>query len=564
MKSKSIGPVGVLILIWTIFLAGCSTSSETNDTTITETVFPKDKVIDVSITIDEKDYQDMLDNPLEEEYKAASVRYNNEELTNVGIRTKGNSSLTSVANSESDRYSLKISFDEYISSQNLFGLTTINLNNNFSDPSFMREYLTYELMEEMGLPTPEYAFVNVYINDNLAGLYLAVEQINESFLDRNFETSYGALYKPDGEGSDLLWQGDDINEYTGLNQKSKSSSNDNILEMINELNNGSDYEKYLNVDSVLRYLAVNTATANLDSYQGNFHHNYYLYEEDGVFSMIPWDLNMSFGGFGGSKEDLVAMLIDEPTIGSVSNYPLVEKLLENETYKEKYHDYIKQIVEGYLSPERFETRVDEIAAMIDTYVEQDPTKFYTYEEFKQSFTDDVQRIPGLVSFVQDRVENLKQQLDGTLPSYVNGEGVKGSFGGPAGMQNVRNEEQSNLENGEKPDFGDGEQPNFENREKPDFGDGEHSNFENKERPDFGDEEQSNSENKERSNFGDGEQTNPGEGGRPDFNGKGPGNRNEMDAQVVENSATEAVTTGIMLVLLIGAIIFVKTYKKRRI
>lgn len=81
-------------------------------------------------------------------------------------------------------------------------------------------------------------------------------------------------------------------------------------------------------------------------------------------------------------------------MGAVSNYPLVDKLQQNDTYKERYHQYIQQIVEGYLSPERLKARAQEIADMIDTYVEQDPTKFYTYEEFKQSLTSDVKIFPA--------------------------------------------------------------------------------------------------------------------------------------------------------------------------
>ena len=68
--------------------------------------------------------------------------------------------------------------------------------------------------------------------------------------------------------------------------------------MLDAINNGGDIEKYIDVDEMLRYFAVNTALVNLDSYQGNMKHNYYLYEQNGVFSIIPWDYNMSFGGFG--------------------------------------------------------------------------------------------------------------------------------------------------------------------------------------------------------------------------------------------------------------------------
>ncbi|MEG6589478.1 CotH kinase family protein, partial [Paenibacillus barengoltzii] len=266
-----------------------------------EEVFPKDRVVDVKITIDEADFQDMLDNASAEEFKTASVDYNGHHFDNIGIRTKGNLSLRSVVQmSDSDRYSFKLSFDEYVN-QTLEGIQKINLNNNFSDATYMREFLTYELSEQMGLPTPKHSYVNVYINGELWGFYLAVEQIGDAYLERNFGNAYGALYKGEmtGSGSDLTWLGDDLSAYTGLVQKSKSSNGDILIKMLDELNNGSDYEKYINVPDALGYIALNTLTNNMDSYIGANKQNYYLYENNGIFSILPWDYNMAFGGMGG-------------------------------------------------------------------------------------------------------------------------------------------------------------------------------------------------------------------------------------------------------------------------
>ncbi len=98
------------------------------------------------------------------------------------------------------------------------------------------------------------------------------------------------------------------------------------LKMLEVLNNGGDdIEKYLDVDAALKYIAVSTALVNFDSYLGNFGHNYYLYEHNGVFTILPWDLNMSFGGFGGG-DDISRLYIDEPTQGAVADRPLVNKL----------------------------------------------------------------------------------------------------------------------------------------------------------------------------------------------------------------------------------------------
>ncbi|OAB34327.1 spore coat protein CotH [Paenibacillus macquariensis subsp. defensor] len=393
--------------------------SKANDDIATK-VFPKDKIIDVKITIDKDDFQSMMDNASAEEIKTASVDYNGMHYDNVGVRTKGNLSLRSVVSmDDSDRYSLKLSFDEYLSSQTLFGISKINLNNGYSDASYMREYLTYELAEQMGLPTPGFSFVNVYVNDKLYGFYLAVQQVDQQYLESNFGNSYGALYKGEmtGTGSDLLWIDDKVSSYTGLAQKSKTSNDDILIDMLDELNHGTDYAKYLDVEESLKYVALNVLTNNTDSYIGGNKQNYYLYEDDGVFSVLPWDYNMAFGGLGSST-----LLIDEPTQGTLAERPLVAKLLAVDEYKEMYHNIIKDATEGYLSSATFKERAEEVSAMISPHVKEDPSSFYTYEEYQSA-------VPKLISINDTQVSSIDQQLAGTIASSGDGSGSGGGKGG---------------------------------------------------------------------------------------------------------------------------------------
>ncbi|ANY68479.1 spore coat protein CotH [Paenibacillus sp. BIHB 4019] len=402
------------------------TATETNvvsggEQTLDETVFPKDKVIDVKITVDKDDFQNMLDNASAEEFKEATVDYNGQVFKNVGIRTKGNLSLSSVVNmTDSDRYSFKLSFDEYVN-QTIDGISKINLNNNFSDASYMREFLSYELAEAMGLPTPKYSYVNVYVNGELWGFYLAIEQIGDAYLERNFGNSYGALYKANGgNGSELNWL-ETMKSYTGLDLKSASSNDDILLKMLDELNNGTDYDSVLDVQEALKFIALNAVAGNMDSYLSEKKHNYYLYEDDGLFSILPWDYNMSFGGFGGT-----GVLIDEPTSGTLADRPLIAKLLAVDEYKEQYHAIIKQMIEGYLADDTLAARVKEISEMISPYVKADPSSFYSYEEYEQGITT-------VLFFASSQVESVTQQLDGTIPSSGDGSGSGSSgFGGGGG------------------------------------------------------------------------------------------------------------------------------------
>lgn len=356
-----------------------------------EKYFDRDKVMEVNIEIDESDLKDMNENAIKEEFKSAKVTVNGDTYGNVGIRTKGNSSLTSVANSDSNRYSYKINFDKYNTSQSMEGLTQLNLNNCYSDPSYMREFLTYSICEEMGLATPEFAYAKVSINGEYHGLYLAVEGLKESYLENNFGDVTGDLYKSD-EGSSLQYKGDDPESYSNLIIESDKKTADwsKVTKLLKSLDTGEDIEKYLDVDSVLKNIAINTALLNLDSYQGSFAHNYYLYEQDGVFSMLPWDFNMSFGGFSGFGGGSQSISIDEPTTGNLEDRPLISSLLKNETYKTKYHEYLEEIVTKYLDSDYLENMTTKLHDLIASYVKEDPTAFYTYEEFEKNITSSIE------------------------------------------------------------------------------------------------------------------------------------------------------------------------------
>ncbi|WP_320940159.1 CotH kinase family protein [Lysinibacillus capsici] len=432
-------------------------------------VFNSNKVTTVDIEIAEEDWADLLENASAEELKQADITVNGKKIENVAIRTKGNLSLRSVVNSDSDRYSLKIDFDYYDDTQSLYGLKKLNLNNNYSDSTLMREYISYELMEQMGLPTPAHSYMYVTVNGEERGLFLGVEAVDETFLANYYGSNDGFLFKPDGIGSDLKYISDDIEDYTGIGLKTNEGNieQSKFVEMLDAINNGGNIEKYIDVDEMLRYFAVNTALVNLDSYQGNMKHNYYLYEQNGVFSIIPWDYNMSFGGFGAgggriaggnsgnqadattNKEKPVAQnngqpdqtvdgdkqqrdggfdmgmgmsgnLLNDSAINfsvttpvsgtTLEERPLLNALLANEEYRAKYEEYLEELASTYLTEDYVQTITKKLAVLLTTYVEADPTKFSTTEQFLEA----VEGENSLPEFAKRRSESILKQLSGEL------------------------------------------------------------------------------------------------------------------------------------------------------
>lgn len=494
-KYKAVLLSGLLVVVFCVaaYCAVGRADSADSQYTYAEHIFQEDTVNEINIEIDEADWQDMLENPLEEEYHKANVTINGETVGNVAIRTKGNNSLTSVANSDSDRYSFKLDFDYYDNNGNYYGLKKLCLNNNYSDNSSMREYISYKIMGEMGLDVPECAYSHITVNDEEWGLYLAVEPVDEVFLAAHFADATGDLYKPEGVGgigADLVYNGDDISAYTGLNLKTNLNSSDGkeILALMQALEDGEGLEEVLDVEKALKYIAANVALANFDSYLGNTTHNFYLYEENGRFTIIPWDMNLAFGGFGGGEVDIY-----EPTKQSMGGFgggdkrkdtqdndavtnaaenteaqadannqpqppdnadmqgmpsmdsgekPLVTTLLENETYRSMYEGYLKEIAEKYFTQEYMTELVTKIHDLIAPYVQNDPTAFCTYEEFEQACSTDPTDQYSLVYYAVNMAESIENQLNGGEPTFNTSSMQGGGFGGG---------KQSDF-NGEMPDM----------------------------------------------------------------------------------------------------------------
>ena len=171
-------------------------------------------------------------------------------------------------------------------------------------------------------------------------------------------------------------------------------------------------------------MSVSTSLSNLDSYHGPLAHNYYIYDDDGVFSILPWDFNESFGTFAMDCNgvDVRELYIDEPVSGALSERPLIANVFAEQSNLDTYHSYLTQLINGSLSSDTFNARVNEIADLIREHVQNDPTSFYGSTYFEQNLTSTTGQFYGLTSFMQYRVANMAAQLDGTLPSAGDGSG----------------------------------------------------------------------------------------------------------------------------------------------
>ena len=458
-------------------------------------LFDQSKVHTLDIVMD--DWDEFIKSCANEEYGACAVVIDGEAYKNVAIRAKGNTSLSSVANLGSSRYSFKIEFDHYENGKSYHGLDKLCLNNLIQDNTYMKDYLAYTLMAAFGADAPLCSFVYITVNGEDWGLYLAVEGIEESFLQRNYGNQYGELYKPDslsfgggrGNGKDfsmtdfinknsedsedseetsseskntksfsknsgksrpqmpgnfnpfgtvsgsdmkgknfgkmgfgmgssdvkLQYSDDDLENYSNIFNNAKTdvtkADKKRLIASLQSLSEYSDIESVVNVDEVLRYFVVHNFLCNGDSYTGTMIHNYYLYEEDGQLSMIPWDYNLAYGTFSGNNAtSSVNDPIDSPMSNNFSDRPMMNWILQSAEYTSQYHALFSEFINQF----DFASLIESTYNMIAEYVQKDPTKFCTYEQFQSG----VEAIKG---FCELRAQSVRGQLSGSIPSTAEGQ-----------------------------------------------------------------------------------------------------------------------------------------------
>lgn len=438
-------------------------------------------LITVDIQMDEDDWQDMLDNAMSEEYYPADVTINGQTFQNVGIRPKGNTSLSQVSMQGSERYSFKIEFDHYQDGQSCWGLDKLVLNNLISDATYLKEYFVYDMFAFLDTPASDYGMAEITVNGEPWGIYIALEGVEESFLTRNFGTSPGELYKPEnmadmgdkpdmsgmpdmgdkpdmgdipdaddmsdaddtsdkgdtpdmgdmpnmpggmsaGGGSDLNYTDDNLDSYEAIWEGTITDTDDadhtRVVEALKKISEGD--LSGVNVDLLCKYMAVQTFVVNLDSLSGNMTHNYYLYEKDGQLTLIPWDYNLTWGGFmSGDASDTINFAIDTPVSSGVSmeDRQIFAVILNDEEARALYHSYLEKLCTEYVQGGQFELTYTMLRGLLDSRVatdEHDPTAFYTAEEYTEA-------VEMLKTVIERRAESILGQLDGTIPSTNDGQ-----------------------------------------------------------------------------------------------------------------------------------------------
>jgi len=316
----------------------------------------------------------------------------------VGVRFRGNTSFTGTRNSE--KKSFNISVDFVHEDQRVMGYKTLNLLNCYEDPSFIREVF-YQHQIRRHVPAAKSAFTRLYINGQYWGLYPNVQQLNKDYYKEWFLSNDGTNWRADapsgstggGPGGGPQW-GDGtaalnyLGEDTALYQRYytlKSSEKDqpwgDLVATCAALNNTPIAElpsvipTYLDVDRTLWFLASEILYADDDSYANKGKMDYYLYWEAETGRITPQEFdgnsvmdakNQNWGAFYHETD---------------THYPLLNRLLAVPAYRQRYLAHLRTLIAEQFDNTVANGLIDRYVAMIDTIVQNDPKKLYTYSRF---------------------------------------------------------------------------------------------------------------------------------------------------------------------------------------
>ena len=387
------------------------------------------------------------ENPM---WVTATIEFEGDTWTNVGVRYKGNSSLRSAWDNKSLKLPFKLDFDEFedeypaINNQRFYGFKQLSLANNFGDATGMRDTLTYDLLEEAGLVAAETAAYEVILDYGEGpvslGLYTMIEVIDDTVIGRYFDDDGGNIYEADGQAISLAEGTEDGIETSFQKENNEDDADWSDIEALYEALHAearttdpeawrAELESVFDVESFLEWLAISATIQHWDTY-GGMTHNFYLYHdpETDQLTWISWDHNLvlgamggrgggpgGFGGGGAAPATGVAPAapgagqggrmggrmnasLDKAEVGD--NWPLIRYLMDDPTYYASYIRYLEETRSELFDPEQLTTKYQRLAEVLAPYAAEEMGAT-TYETAVQALMDKIEEQAAAVETFLD-------------------------------------------------------------------------------------------------------------------------------------------------------------------
>lgn len=348
------------------------------------------------LTIEQEDLEDLRsniwnDNPVPAFLQVGDIYYD------VDICYRG---------SYTREFRKKSYFIEFIKPETFFGARAIHLNAEYKDPSFIRNKLSLDFFQDIGVLSPESQHVILTRNGSLKGVYLQLESVDEIFL-RKRGLPLGPIYYAVGNGANfsLLKKGKPKESLTSGYQRAYGDESDDelLIELVKQINTiplsefPQKISEIIDIDKYFRWLAGAVCTMNNDG----FTHNYALYQNSktGLFEIIPWDYDATWG----RKVDGGLMRYNYVPIGGKKDNRLSHLLLQAPETRKSYKNILEEILETKFKVDYLENKIVSLHQALRPHVLRDPYKKKAIKTFDGE-------MEVIFQFIRNRNTYLKKRL----------------------------------------------------------------------------------------------------------------------------------------------------------
>lgn len=342
------------------------------------------------IAMDAAEWELMTADLRDNTWRRCTVAWRGETYPDVGIHPAGQSSR---APAHRRKPSLWLSFKEFVPGREFHGYERVKLDAMADDPAMVRERLAYPVYALRGVPAPRGMHCRLEVNGRYVGLYLLEERVNKEFVTKRFgRTTLNQLYRWSSAQPDFVYDASWApSAYAGpegtfpmweTRIETLPADAEAVKDLLRSINTDpAGVSTVFDVDGFLNLMAVEVATGETDGYIGNnFTHpsefytgNLFLHRNPltGRYLLIVWDRDQSFWRpheIGGPSYD------ESITFGFAERIATRKLILDVPARLASYKQYLRELVDGPLHPDRLNARLDFIVNQIRDAAFTDPNR----------------------------------------------------------------------------------------------------------------------------------------------------------------------------------------------
>jgi len=353
----------------------------------------EETIVNIFIPLSEPDYQKLvnLTQISEEQIKNtpkttelpdfevkvnATVRYGTkEEERTVKFKTGGSNARSN------SKVGFNLKFEEKI-----FNRKSIRLRPDPNDVSYMREKLTSDILNRVGLPSIQATYARLYINNEYFGLYTFLDAVKPAMIKKVFKVEDDGddmyLYQCKYDGMDFSI-GSESSCIDAVNEeKGDMTQLEDFIQKVNSATSLEQFEEFLDVNLFLKSVIVEWLIGTYDHFVilgTNF--DLYKRKSDNKWCMLLHDFDNTFGHKLSSKHFNLGNNQNEKAIdyhtlsfkdfNSKVNHKIFKYLIYDDDTK--FKAILKDVLIYAFNPEILEQHISELKTFLIPYVIEDLT-----------------------------------------------------------------------------------------------------------------------------------------------------------------------------------------------